>query len=142
MAERDRLLEVARQAREGLAEAELRHAVGEFDPARFEEARSRHTAELDGLETELNELSERITALEDVHSAVTRPAAAAPAEPEPAVAEEVTPEPEPLAQPEVEPAADLIDEGEALLSIFDEGPPVELVPPSPDGVDGSPRGEP
>lgn len=73
-AERDRLEQQARAAREALAEAELRHAVGEYDADRFEEAQRQHVAALDGYEQQLDALAERIGHLEDVHAAVTRPA--------------------------------------------------------------------
>ena len=81
-AERDRLSDQARRAREALAEAELRHAVGEYDAPRFDAERARYVGELEEYETALNAVTERITGLEDVHFAVMRePAAAVPAAP-------------------------------------------------------------
>lgn len=130
-AERDQLLELARQAREGLAEAELRHAVGEYDAARFEQEQARFTSELDGLEIELNDLAERIAGLEDVHAAVTRPAAPgvdpAPSSPELEVDTEVAPEPSEPDDVVPDPAQ---DDSDHLLSIFDDGPAIELTPPA------------
>src|SRR5690606_34592220 len=70
--ERDQLNTRARTAREGLAEAELRHAVGEYDAERFDSERARYVAELEEHEVALNTVQERIAGLEDVHFAVMR----------------------------------------------------------------------
>ncbi|HRP07436.1 MAG TPA: hypothetical protein PLL69_03020 [Gemmatimonadales bacterium] len=143
IAERDRLLDLALHAREGLAEAELRHVVGEFDAGKFEEERARHTSELDGLESELNELAERIAGLEDVHAAVTRPASPDQVAVPPVLelAENIADDPVAVRPAEaLEPES---DNNDSLLSIFDDGPAVELRPPAPVEESGSgPRSEP
>src|SRR5690606_18303757 len=118
-AERDQLEQRARAAREALAEAELRHTVGEYDDQRFEDETRRHNAELEDCELALNQVMERIAHLEDVHAAVTRPA------PDPAAATEFT-SPAEAAPVEVvasEPVS--VESTEELLSIFtpvDEAP--------------------
>ncbi|MES2307178.1 MAG: hypothetical protein V4558_16885 [Gemmatimonadota bacterium] len=87
----------ATAAREALAEAELRHLVGEFEGERYEAERTRHSSDLETFELSLAAASERIGRLEDVHALI----AAAP---------KVTPPSEPLSAPvlttpAVEPAA-------------------------------------
>ncbi len=62
----------ATAAREALAEAELRHAVGEYEDERFESERTRHGSDLQAFELSLDAVSERIARLEEVHSLVTR----------------------------------------------------------------------
>lgn len=124
-------------AREGLAEAELRHLVGEYDDARFTAERDRHAAALAALEADLTTVAGRITQLEDVLSVVdaapTAPApiadeepiaieALAPAEPE----SELAPEPELAIEP---PTARPPMFEEDLLAMFEDGPFVE--PPAP-----------
>lgn len=121
-AERDQLEQRARAAREALAEAELRHTVGEYDDQRFEDETRRHNAELEDCELALNQVMERIAHLEDVHAAVTRPAQ------EPAAATEFT-APAEAAPVEVvasEPPEPVgVESTDELLSIFtpvDEAP--------------------
>lgn len=125
--QRDQLEQRARAAREALAEAELRHAVGEYDDARFEDETRRHNAELEECELALNEVMERIAHLEDVQAAVTRPAPAAervaPVEPTP------SPMAEPVADSQVEQVP--VESTEELLSIFT---PVEETPAATDPV--------
>jgi hypothetical protein len=127
-AEHDRLRDQARQVREALAEAELRHAVGEYDGARFEAERSRYVAALEEHESALDAVALRIAGLEDVHLAVLRdPEPNAPireilsapefhvdqAQAEVFLAEEVTiEEPAPTEPPDAE--------TDDLLSIFDQ----------------------
>lgn len=61
----------ARLSRDALAEAELRHAVGEYDSGKFESERSRHTGDLETYELSLGAIAERIERLEDVHNLVS-----------------------------------------------------------------------
>jgi hypothetical protein len=138
--EHDLLRDNARAVREALAEAELRHAVGEYDAARFEAERTRHVSDLESYELALDAVAERIAGLEDVHLAVIRPSVAAsdetepPTVPEPeieseveaadlvadeAVFEEVTIE-------ELAPAPDSERDSDDLLSIFDQADPGEV----------------
>jgi hypothetical protein len=132
-AEHDVLRDKARGVREALAEAELRHAVGEYDASRFEAERSRHVSDLESYEVALDAVAERIAGLEDVHLAVMREPVHAPAESLPPAADfeievgeveelevdEVTIE-------ELAPAADETDETDDLLSIFDQATGTEV----------------
>ncbi len=61
-------------AREALAEAQLRHMVGEYDSTYFEAERSRNEAEIERFEGALAAVSERIVRLEDVLSLIVAPA--------------------------------------------------------------------
>jgi hypothetical protein len=142
-AERAELDRQAGASREALAEAELRHAVGEYDAARFEAERLRHTSDLETFELSLMAVDERIDRLEGIAASVSSaPAPVAP--PVPATApqieletaeelpiESLAPEPEPeAAAPEPEavaeqPAADDTLDSDALLAVF--------------GIDGSPK---
>ncbi len=136
-AEREALEQRARSARESLAEAELRHAVGEYDDSRFEAETAQHNSELAECEQQLDVVAERISHLEDVQAAVSRPAPEPAAEPgltqESAVAEPVVEpsEPEPRAEPDLESVSD--EATESLLSIFDAAgsPPEPAADPVP-----------
>jgi hypothetical protein len=81
-ADRSERAELDRQAstsREALAEAELRHAVGEYDAARFEAERVRHTSDLETFELSLAAVDERIDRLEGIAASVSStPAPVAP----------------------------------------------------------------
>ncbi len=95
-AEHDALMARAREAREALAEVELRHMVGEFGSERFESERVRHVEALEQCEAQLGQVAERIASLEEVHALVSAPAAETPVVP-------VTPAvPPTAAAPEVE----------------------------------------
>lgn len=81
----------AASARDALAEAALRHAVGEYDDARFEGERLRHASDLETFQLGLAAVAERIARLEDVHTLVDR---------EPRAPEgEETPDRAPVAEP-------------------------------------------
>jgi hypothetical protein len=138
-AEHDDLAARARISRDALAEAELRHAVGEFDSARFEQERSRHTGDLESFELSLNAVAERIATLEDVEALVSRgpvppettaPEAAVPAAPESPVSDPVG-SPAPAGDPVIDMTGLDPDEESGILSIFEpvEEAPVETVPP-------------
>lgn len=128
-------------AREGLAEAELRHLVGEYDDARFGAERDHHTAALAALEADLTTVAGRITQLEDVLAVVdAAPSAPAPiADEEPIAIEALAPaEPEP--EPELVPEPELAIEPPAarppmfeedLLGMFEDATPVESAPEEP-----------
>ena len=62
----------ATAAREALAEAELRHMVGEFDAERFEAARTRHGSDIETFDLGLHAVAERIARLEEVAALVDR----------------------------------------------------------------------
>ena len=130
------LLARATAAREALAEAELRHLVGEYDDGRFESERTRHSSDIETFDLSLSAVAERIARLEEVSALVER-----------------TPRPpsvEPEAVPDIEPAppelhvisevdaeliaiADLAPDAdpEDVLAIFDEPRPGEGRKPSP-----------
>ncbi len=70
--EHDDLFDRASVAREALAEAELRHAVGEYDRERFDTERVRYGSDIESFELSLAAVAERIRRLEDVHALVER----------------------------------------------------------------------
>jgi hypothetical protein len=129
----------ATAARDALAEAELRHAVGEYDSATFHEAHSRHLADLEAYEVSLGAIAERIERLEEIQSLVSRApdasgsrssaAVGEPAEQAPfAAPTEVDPyhqPPEPQPSESLEQQRELAPsdgEADALLAIFDADP--------------------
>ena len=75
------LLARATAAREALAEAELRHLVGEYEPERFEAERTRHTSDIETFDLSLGAVAERIARLEEIHALVSRAPRPAIAEP-------------------------------------------------------------
>ena len=93
-----------RQAEEALAEAEVRHAVGEYSEDEWRRISDESNERLSGLRVELRGVGEEIARLAEVQGLIgggpKRPEAP-PAPPPPPVA--VTPEPEPEPEPEVEP---------------------------------------
>jgi hypothetical protein len=111
-------------AREALAEAELRHAVGEYDASRFDTERVRYRTDIESFELSLAAVAERIRRLEDVHALVERAppaetaAAATDEPPEPAVHVIEATEEDLVAIADLAPDAD----GDDLLAIFDEAP--------------------
>ena len=123
----------AREAHESerMAEAELRHTVGEFDEARWTELRSEILESLVRIRDELKAVEDEIAGLEEVVSAV----GTAESEPAPVTEAEAEPEPEPEPEPEIvvapateeaapepaEPAqTDAFDELEFLRSVTGE----------------------
>lgn len=115
-AEHDDLMARSQVVRDALAEAELRHAVGEYDAERFEAERVRHVAELEQFEASIGAVSERVARLEDVHAMIVREPAveASPArqESEHAVVEPELTVVEP--EPEAPPTSVNVEAGEAL----------------------------
>jgi hypothetical protein len=140
-AERAELDRQAGASREALAEAELRHAVGEYDAARFEAERLRHTSDLETFELSLMAVDERIDRLEDIAASVS--SAPSPLEPITPVAiadavieqtnlvpiESLAPEVEPDQDEPDAPIDDLVQDdtldSDALLAVF--------------GIDGTPK---
>ena len=59
-AEHAGLLARATAAREALAEAELRHLVGEYDDERFNSERTRHSSDIESYDLGLNAVAERV----------------------------------------------------------------------------------
>ncbi|MGH7584136.1 MAG: hypothetical protein ACREL5_13005, partial [Gemmatimonadales bacterium] len=70
--ERDGLVARATTAREALAEAELRHAVGEYDDTHYENERSRFAGEIESLDVSAAAITEGIDRLEEVHALADR----------------------------------------------------------------------
>lgn len=140
---------LASASREALAEAELRHAVGEYDAARFEAERLRHTSDLETFELSLMAVDERIDRLEGIAASVNStpsPAEpiAAPADRAGEVVEEASAVPIESLAPEVAPAHDEPDapieepgqddtlDSDALLAVFGiDGTPKPFVPEPP-----------
>jgi hypothetical protein len=90
------------QAEESLAEAEVRHVVGEYADDAWEQLRADTTRTIQSLQTELKKIGDEIDRLVEVQGFIAEPAAPQwEEEPEPAVAE---PEPVPIADLEPAPA--------------------------------------
>ncbi len=104
------------QAEESLAEAEVRHVVGEYADNEWERVRDKTTHMIESLKAELEKIGEEIDRLVEVQGFIAEPAQPeAVQEPEP----EAEPEPVPIA--ELEPAA------------ARPAPPIEMLPdPTPD----------
>lgn len=116
-AARDDLAEREAQASERLAEAELRHTVGEFDEERWSELRTEILETLVKIREELKTVEEEIVSLEEVISSVEG------AEAEEALPPEITEEVAAAAAEEVQPApaqTDAFDELEFLRSVTDD----------------------
>ena len=123
-AEQESHAERANAANEALAEAQLRHLVGEYDQAHFKAERDRHAADVARHEQALDAVAERAGRLEEVLSLIIAPAR--PTEPgapsrdvAATVVETVAAEVELVESDEpVEVVDDQIDE--QLLAIFDD----------------------
>jgi hypothetical protein len=105
-ANRDALASAEEEATERLAEAELRHTVGEYDASKWTEIRAEISEELVKVREELESAQAEISQLEEVLDAIERPDAG-PTEPEepaePAPAKRPRPRERPAAPPEPEP---------------------------------------
>lgn len=114
-------------SREALAEAELRHAVGEYDRERFETEQRRHSSDLETYHLSLSAVGDRIAKLEQIHALVERPPRALAIEIAPEDVEEVAVVPEvhtlSAADAELVAIADLAPDADQALAIFDEAPP-------------------
>ena len=66
------LLARSTSARDGLAEAELRHAVGEYDDDRFQGEQRRFSSDIETFDVALTAAAERIARLEEIHTLVHR----------------------------------------------------------------------
>lgn len=116
-AEHDGLAARETAAREALAEAELRHMVGEYDGGRFEGERTRHTSDIESFALSRGAVAERIARMEEVGALIAgapRPVAApvAPvAEPAPVLAAPV----------DAPPAEEPVRHEAEVLESFDDG---------------------
>ncbi len=106
-------------AREALAEAELRHLVGEYDTARFEKEQKRHVAEIAQCESARSGAAERVESLEQLLAMI---AGSRRVSAEPKAAEAPSKEiPVEVAAADEESLIDLLDvEEEQLLTVFEE----------------------
>lgn len=111
---RDSLKQREADAEESLSEAELRHAVGEYDEEKWASIRSEITESLVGTREDLGVAQKEITALEEVLDAIDAPSPAPAEEPAPARA----PEPSPRAadDDEMDEVEDL-DELEGIIEL-------------------------
>jgi hypothetical protein len=87
---RSELLTREAQAKEIMSEAEVRHAVGEYSDAKWQQIRGEAQKNLVAIREELTELGEEISMLENVQHLI-----ASPAMPEPVVEPPPPPAPEP-----------------------------------------------
>lgn len=71
-AEHDELTLRTDASREELAEVELRHAVGEFSPERYEADRKRHLSDLEAFELSVGAVAARIQRMDEVLALVRR----------------------------------------------------------------------
>jgi hypothetical protein len=79
-AEHADLLARATTTREALAEAELRHLVGEFEESRYQEEQARHSGDLETYELSLAATAERIGRLEELHRLIAASPRVTPAQ--------------------------------------------------------------
>jgi hypothetical protein len=86
------------EAEESLAEAEVRHVVGEYADNDWERVRDQTTHTIESLKAELEKIGKEIDRLVEVQGFIAQPAQAEPA---------AEPEPEPEAEPEPVPIAEL-----------------------------------
>jgi hypothetical protein len=112
------------QAEESLAEAEVRHVVGEYPDDAWERLRADTTRTIESLQTELAKIAEEVDRLVEVQGFIAEPAPVERiAEPEPEVPAEAITEPEPVPIAELEPAP----------AAPRPAPPIEMLPdPTPD----------
>lgn len=119
------LLARATNAREALAEAELRHLVGEYDGERYQNERTRHTSDIESYDLGLSAVAERIQRLEEVFALVDRAPRLPAVEPDAVpVGDMVVPEVHVISEVDAEliAIADLAPDAdpEDVLAIFDE----------------------
>jgi ElaB/YqjD/DUF883 family membrane-anchored ribosome-binding protein len=91
------------QAKDIMSEAEVRHSVGEYSDAKWQQIRGEAQKNLVSIREELAECNDEIAELEKVQLMIASPAVAEP--PPPAPAPLPTPEPPKAAEPPPEPAA-------------------------------------
>jgi hypothetical protein len=119
--EHESLSTQARASRDHLAEAELRHAVGEYDRARFDAERRRHDSDIETFDLGIGAVAERIARLEAVQARVERG---------PGGAESGTQQPsgeQPEDSPEVHVIEDIGEELTAIADLSPDGDPDRLL---------------
>src|SRR3990172_7116024 len=115
--EHDELSGRTEASREQLAEVELRHAVGEFSPERYEADRKRHLSDIETFELSLAAVTGRIQQMDEVLALVRRvPATSGQAAPDAPAADSSEMSILELAPAEVH-APDSAGRGEAIESV-------------------------
>ena len=89
-------------AQETLAEAELRHAVGEYDSGEWDRVRGENERVLLGVREDLSRVGDDIDRLREVQELISAPTAPAPAPVAPPAPQAATPTPAPPPAPETE----------------------------------------
>ena len=108
------------EAEETLAEAEVRHLVGEYADDAWDQMRTQTTQTIESLQAELERVGKEVERLMEVQAFIAEPA---PPAPEPVEPEALEPEPEPVPIAELEP----VPPGPR------PAPPIEMLPdPTPD----------
>ena len=92
------------QAKEIMSEAEVRHAVGEYSDAKWQQIRGEAQKNLVAIREELTQLGDEITMLENVQQMIAAPAIPEPVQPPP------PPPPPPAPPPEPEKPAPVMEE--------------------------------
>ena len=92
---RSELLTREAQAKEIMSEAEVRHAVGEYSDAKWQQIRGEAQKNLVAIREELSQLGEEIAELENVQHLIAAPAMPEPAAPPPPPPTPPPPPPEP-----------------------------------------------
>ncbi|PKL94096.1 MAG: hypothetical protein CVV20_00330, partial [Gemmatimonadetes bacterium HGW-Gemmatimonadetes-1] len=139
--EQQELIANATATREALAEAELRHAVGEFADDRFEEERVRYASNLESYEISLDAVVARIARHEELEAQLTAAPSGVHQEPV-STGEPLTDAPEAPAPPRAMFPEDdhAVDGEDDLLSVFST-PEVEEPTPAPQPPLPPPGGE-
>lgn len=120
---RSELLTREAQAKEIMSEAEVRHAVGEYSDAKWQQIRGEAQKNLVAIREELAQLGEEIAELENVQQLIAGPAMPEPEPPPP-------PTPPPPPEPE-KPAAAPVLEQPAQPTPEPAAPPASPAPPPP-----------
>lgn len=131
------------QAKEIMSEAEVRHAVGEYSDAKWQQIRGEAQKNLVAIREELAQLGEEIAELENVQHMIAAPAVPEPVTPPPPPpAPAPAPEPEKpaetaaMADPPVEAAA------EPAASLPPAAPSIAAAPITPQPPSSQPQGKP
>jgi hypothetical protein len=133
------------QAKEIMSEAEVRHAVGEYSDAKWQQIRGEAQKNLVAIREELAQLGDEIAELENVQHMI-----AAPAVPEPVAPPPSPPSPPPAPEPEKPAAAPVMEEqpttvesaAEPAASPPPPAPPIAAAPSTPQSPASQPQAKP
>ena len=148
---REELLTREAQAKEIMSEAEVRHAVGEYGDARWEQIRGDAEKNLVAIRIDLSQVNEEIAELEKVQAMISAPAIVEPPPPPPAPAVQpvpveppvethfTPPAPEPVqppvqSSPPAQPAVPVTQSTAPAESIQSPEPPKPTPTPTPPGA--------